>query len=60
MSTAPVTEPTVENFWRSHVAIIEDVRSETTDVSTYRIRFQEEAIAHKYRFQPGQFNMLYV
>jgi NAD(P)H-flavin reductase len=60
MSTVPAITPPVENFWRSHVAIIEAVRSETTDVSTYRIRFQDEAIAKKYRFQPGQFNMLYV
>jgi NAD(P)H-flavin reductase len=60
MSTVPATEPSVENFWRSHVAIIEEVQSETADVSTYSIRFQEDAIANKYRFQPGQFNMLYV
>ncbi|MCU0718736.1 MAG: FAD/NAD(P)-binding protein [Pirellula sp.] len=60
MSIVPAIEPSVQNFWRSHFAIIEEVRSETADVSTYRIRFQDDAIANKYRFQPGQFNMLYV
>ena len=60
MSTIPTIEPSVENLWRPHVAIIEDVGRETSDVSTYRIRFQDDAIANRYRFQPGQFNMLYV
>ncbi|MFN7875355.1 MAG: FAD/NAD(P)-binding protein [Pirellula sp.] len=53
--------PTLEkNFWRSHVAIIDEVHRESADVSTYRIRFQDDSIAEAYRFQPGQFNMLYV
>jgi NAD(P)H-flavin reductase len=50
----------VKNFWSSHVAIIDAVHGESEDVSTYRIRFQDDTMAHQYRFQPGQFNMLYV
>jgi NAD(P)H-flavin reductase len=50
----------VKNFWSSHVAIIDAIHCESEDVSTYRIRFQDDTMADKYRFQPGQFNMLYV
>ncbi|XZE17853.1 FAD/NAD(P)-binding protein [Pirellulaceae bacterium SH449] len=60
MSTVPSTSRQVGNFWSSHVAVIDEIRRETDDVATYRIRFQNENLAESYRFLPGQFNMLYV
>jgi NAD(P)H-flavin reductase len=43
-------------FWAQVMA----VRQETADVSTLDLRFLDTEIAERYRFQPGQFNMLYL
>lgn len=48
------------NPWNAHMAIIEDVHPEIAAVATYRLRLLEPPSAQGYRFQPGQFNMLYL
>jgi NAD(P)H-flavin reductase len=41
-------------------AEIIDIKKETSDVSTYTIRFCDDTVARNYHFEPGQFNMIYV
>lgn len=48
------------NPWLSHVATIESIQPEIESVATYHLRLSDEEIARAYRFQPGQFNMLYL
>ncbi|HET6370868.1 MAG TPA: FAD/NAD(P)-binding protein [Nitrospiria bacterium] len=42
-----------------HPAEIIERRPETRGIYTYRLRFVEEELRRSFRFQPGQFNMLY-
>jgi NAD(P)H-flavin reductase len=49
-----------ENPWLSLPAVIEEVRPEIDSVTTLTLRLQDEEKAARYRFAPGQFNMLYV
>ena len=49
-----------ENPWLSHPAVLEEIHPEIESVSTLILRLQEDAFATRYRFAPGQFNMLYV
>ncbi|MBL8891068.1 MAG: FAD/NAD(P)-binding protein [Planctomycetaceae bacterium] len=46
--------------WVAQVAVVTEVRQEIESVATYRLRLRDAEIARQYRFQPGQFNMLYV
>lgn len=48
------------NPWLSHPAVIEEIRSEIESVSTLVLRLENRELAARYRFAPGQFNMLYV
>jgi len=48
------------NPWLSHPAVIESIRPEIESVSTLVLRLQDAELASRYRFAPGQFNMLYV
>lgn len=48
------------NPWLAHVAVIEAIQAEIDLVATYQLRFVDTNIARVYRFQPGQFNMLYI
>ncbi|MDO9128781.1 MAG: FAD/NAD(P)-binding protein [Anaerolineales bacterium] len=41
-------------------AEITAITPETEDISTFWLRFEDPAIQERYRFQPGQFNMLYL
>ncbi|MBU2610556.1 MAG: FAD/NAD(P)-binding protein [Chloroflexi bacterium] len=41
-------------------AEITAITPETEDISTFWLRFEDPAIQDNYRFQPGQFNMLYL
>lgn len=52
--------PHAANPWLSHTAVIDAITPEAPGVSTYRLRLRDAAIASAYRFQPGQFNMLWV
>ncbi|MFV1964948.1 MAG: FAD/NAD(P)-binding protein [Pirellulaceae bacterium] len=44
----------------AHLARIRDIKTESPGVTTYELAFEERKVAASYRFQPGQFNMLYL
>ena len=46
--------------WLALSAIVDEVSDETPGVVTYHIRIQDDAAARRFRFWPGQFNMLYL
>ncbi|MBX3422279.1 MAG: FAD/NAD(P)-binding protein [Pirellulaceae bacterium] len=48
------------NPWLSQVAVIESIANELDAVATYSLRLLDAGQAAAYRFQPGQFNMLYL
>ena len=52
--------PPASNPWVCHTVRIRDIAPEVTDVATYHLSFDDAAVAAAYRFQPGQFNMLYL
>lgn len=58
MTTAP-SAPCL-NPWLPETAIIREVTAEVDDVVTYHLAFANEARSATYRFEPGQFNMLYL
>lgn len=51
---------TVINPWQCETMRIASVRAETPGVATYSLSFARLDREQQYRFQPGQFNMLYV
>jgi NAD(P)H-flavin reductase len=48
------------NPWTVHLARIARIRPETPGVSTYDLVFDDPPLANSFRFQCGQFNMLYL
>ncbi len=58
MSPAATVDP--HNPWLAHAVRIAAIRAETVGVATYDLVFEDQAVADAYRFQPGQFNMLYL
>jgi NAD(P)H-flavin reductase len=48
------------NPWLSQTARIEAITPEVESVATYHLRFIDPQVDAGYRFDPGQFNMLYV
>lgn len=54
--------PTVDaaNPWATHAARIRAIRPEIPQAITYDLAFEDPAVAESFRFQPGQFNMLYL
>lgn len=48
------------NPWYTHTVRIVDIRPEVAGVATYRLCMEDLRDAGAYRFQPGQFNMLYL
>lgn len=52
---APTTSP-----WMAHTVRIEDIKQEVSGIATYHLAFQDPEVGTRYRFQPGQFNMLYL
>ena len=44
----------------THPARILDIQEEAYAIATYWIEFEDEALRESYRFQAGQFNMLYL
>lgn len=55
-STQKILGPTRGPRWAEIIA----VTNETSDVSTYRLKFADPALQASYRFLPGQFNMVYL
>ncbi|TXT27174.1 MAG: Uncharacterized protein FD138_2779 [Planctomycetota bacterium] len=55
LSCSPASNP-----WVCHTVRIRDITPELSDVATYQLAFDDPAVAAAYRFQPGQFNMLYL
>ena len=43
-----------------HSAVIKGIRHDTIDIATYNLAFTDPAVAERYRFLPGQFNMLHL
>ena len=41
-------------------AVIKRIKRETLDTATYSLAFTDPAVTDRYRFLPGQFNMLYL
>jgi NAD(P)H-flavin reductase len=52
--------PPVHHPWVAHSARIADIRPEAPGVATYDLVFDNPDVAAAYRFEPGQFNMLYL
>ncbi|QDU04224.1 Anaerobic sulfite reductase subunit B [Gimesia chilikensis] len=48
------------NAWIPQTAVIREIRSEVSGVTTYHLALIDSVAAETYRFAPGQFNMLYV
>lgn len=48
------------NPWTVHAVHVKRVLEETPGVATYDLAFDDPAIGQRFRFLPGQFNMLYV
>lgn len=48
------------NPWHVHVARIAGIHREVPGISTYELVFEDPQVAQRFRFQPGQFNMLYL
>lgn len=48
------------SFWVSKTAVIREITSEVSGVATYQLALTDAAAAQSYRFEPGQFNMLYL
>ncbi|QDU98873.1 FAD/NAD(P)-binding protein [Lignipirellula cremea] len=49
-----------DNPWIAHPATICSIRPETPGVATYELAFNDPDRQSRYRFLPGQFNMLYL
>jgi NAD(P)H-flavin reductase len=55
---APGAEPSA--LLRPDWATVLDIRPEADDVATYRLAFQDPLVRQRFRFEAGQFNMLYL
>lgn len=56
----PAVEYLEANPWLPHPATIREITPEVPGISTYRLALVDRHIAEQFRFQPGQFNMLYL
>lgn len=54
--------PTVDaaNPWATHAVRIRAIRHEIPQALTYELAFEDPAVAERFRFRPGQFDMLYL
>jgi len=59
-ANAPAGGPAAAHPWRSHPARILRVTPEVPGVQTYDLEFRDPRVRDTYRFQAGQFNMLYL
>ena len=48
------------NPWLTQTVCIESITAEIPEVATYELAFVDSQVAARYRFLPGQFNMLYL
>lgn len=56
-----VTQSAVaDNPWLAQSVRIDGITSEIAGVATYHLRFANSELHDRYRFRPGQFNMLYL
>jgi NAD(P)H-flavin reductase len=60
MTATALPAGTAANPWQSHTAVIRELVSEAAGVTTYQLSFADGTAAAAYRFQPGQFSMLYL
>lgn len=58
--SATVAPELAANPWLTRRVRIVDIIPETEGVATYRLKYDDSVDAGEYRFQPGQFNMLYL
>jgi NAD(P)H-flavin reductase len=58
--TATLQQPQTQNPWVAFSARIADIRPEVSGVITYDLVYDDADVAAAYRFEPGQFNMLYL
>ncbi|MFO0845874.1 MAG: FAD/NAD(P)-binding protein [Gemmataceae bacterium] len=52
--------PSRVNPWCPDFATIQDVQDEAPGIKTYELAFEDEQVADRYRFLPGQFNMVFL
>jgi sulfite reductase subunit B len=45
----------MENIYLPHLAEIIDIKQETPDVKTFKLKFKDQAIAESFDYKPGQF-----
>ncbi len=50
----------VDNPWLAQSVEVATVTPELPGVATYHLRFRDAGLNERYRFRPGQFNMLYL
>ncbi len=62
MTTSLNPAPTVDPYdpFVPHPARIQAIVAEVASIDTYALEFEDADTRRKYRFQPGQFNMLYL
>ena len=58
--TMLLNRPPAHHPWVAHSARIDRIRPEVPGVTTYDLAFDDPDVAARYRFAPGQFNMLYL
>ena len=58
-ATPAATVPGHDPF-RPHAARILSIQQESPGITTYELRFDDAATRNRFRFQAGQFNMLYL
>lgn len=45
----------MENIYLPHIAEITDIKQETPDIKTFRLKFKDESIGKSFDYKPGQF-----
>lgn len=60
MTTAACPAPAAANPWLAQTVTIQSITPEVDSVATYRLAFRDPQTGSRYRFAPGQFNMLYL
>ena len=55
LASASATNP-----WSPQMVTVREIKPEALGVATYKLTFDDPAAAESYRFEPGQFNMLYL
>jgi len=58
--SAHVASAIAENPWLAQSVEIAGVTPEAPGVATYHLRFRDAALARRYQYRAGQFNMLYL